>query len=282
MSYGPDPRQQTSWDARAATNFIGGGIGSGLVAFAAFSGATGTALTLTIIAGLAFVAVGLACVFAEIGRPLRAVNVLFHLRRSWMAREALVAPLLFIAGAAAAITGASEFAWAAAALALTFVYCQARILRAAKGIPAWRDPLLTPFIVATSLAEGAGAFWLCAMHHGAGTRTLLVAFGGLVVLRLVAWLAYRRSVAANIAAAASTALGRAGTVLQLTGTLLPLVLVTIAASGVGGATLTLSLAAVAGLAAIVAGAWVKATLVLRAGFNQGFALPHLPVRGVGP
>jgi phenylacetyl-CoA:acceptor oxidoreductase subunit 2 len=44
----------------------------------------------------------------------------------------------------------------------------------------------------------------------------------------------------------------------------------------------LPLAALAGLAAVVSGAWVKATLVLRAGFNQGFALPHMPVRGARP
>jgi len=37
--------------------------------------------------------------------------------------------------------------------------------------------------------------------------------------------------------------------------------------------------AIAGLAAALAGAWLKFTLVTRAGFNQGFALAHLPVRG---
>ena len=40
------------------------------------------------------------------------------------------------------------------------------------------------------------------------------------------------------------------------------------------------LAAVAGLLAAAAGAWFKSTLMLRAGYNQGFALPHMPVRGV--
>ena len=39
-------------------------------------------------------------------------------------------------------------------------------------------------------------------------------------------------------------------------------------------------AAVAGAAALVAGAWFKLKLVTRAGFNQGFALARLPVRGV--
>jgi len=41
----------------------------------------------------------------------------------------------------------------------------------------------------------------------------------------------------------------------------------------------LLVAAVAGLAAASAGGWMKFALVTRAGFNQGFALPHLPVRG---
>ena len=43
-----------------------------------------------------------------------------------------------------------------------------------------------------------------------------------------------------------------------------------------------AVASLAGLAATLAGAWLKFVLVTRAGFNQGFALPHLPVRGVAP
>jgi phenylacetyl-CoA:acceptor oxidoreductase subunit 2 len=35
----------------------------------------------------------------------------------------------------------------------------------------------------------------------------------------------------------------------------------------------------AGLAALAAGLWLKFALVTRASFNQGFSLPHLPVRG---
>ena len=282
MSYGFRPWLQTSWDARAAANFIGGGIGSGLLVFAALSGASGLALTRLSVAGLVFVAIGLACVWAEIGRPLRAMNVFIHARRSWMTREALVAPLLFAAGAVAAVTQQPAFAWVTALFALAFVYCQARILRAAKGIPAWRDPRLTPFILATSLAEGAGLFWVCAWHHRAGTSTLLAVFGGLVIVRLVAWLAYRRSLGTAVALPAIAALDRAGTVLQWLGTLPPLALVAFIATGYAGETATLPLAAVAGASALVAGAWAKATLVLRAAFNQGFALPHLPVRGARP
>jgi hypothetical protein len=38
-------------------------------------------------------------------------------------------------------------------------------------------------------------------------------------------------------------------------------------------------AAIAGLAATAAGAYSKLVIVTRAGFNQGFALVHLPMRG---
>ena len=42
-TFGPVPWHQKSWDIRAAGNFIGGGMGSGLVVFAALAGATGAA-----------------------------------------------------------------------------------------------------------------------------------------------------------------------------------------------------------------------------------------------
>ena len=41
------------------------------------------------------------------------------------------------------------------------------------------------------------------------------------------------------------------------------------------------LAALAGALAAAAGAWFKYTLVCRASFTQGFALPHTPARGRG-
>ncbi|MCC6196820.1 MAG: dimethyl sulfoxide reductase anchor subunit [Burkholderiales bacterium] len=272
--------RQGSWDARAAANFIGGGIGCGTLLIAAVFDVRGEALTILVLAGLALVAAGLLAVFAEIGRPLRAMNVLRHARRSWMTREALVAPPLFLVSAAAAYTGNIAMVALMGVLAFAFVYCQARILRAAKGIPAWREPALTPFLLATSLAEGAGVFWLGALAIGTGGMTTLVAFGGLVVLRLFAWLAYRRRAARHVVPAALVALDRAGRVLRYVGTLLPLFLIALVGSGIPGQLATLPLAALAGLAAVVAGAWVKADIVLRASFNQGYAVPHLPVRGV--
>jgi phenylacetyl-CoA:acceptor oxidoreductase 26-kDa subunit len=278
MSFGPNPWQQTSWDARAAGNFMCGGAGAGLIVFTAIAGASGPALIGLMLAGLALVGLGLFCVFLETGRPLRAINVLFNPRTSWMSREAFAAASLFAVGAATVLGWVAD-AWFAAGLALVFVYCQARMLRAAKGIPAWRDPMIEPLIVGTGLCEGGGLFLLALPLHGTGTLWLLAIFGALLVVRMLVWFAYRRRLAGALAPGAAAALDRAGWMLQIAGTLVPLVLM--AAIGVGAASgdQVPLLAAIAGLLAAAAGAYLKFTLVTRAGFNQGFALAHLPVRG---
>lgn len=276
-SYGPKPWQQTSWDARAAGNFIGGGMGGGLIVFAALFAATGPALSALVLSGLGLVGLGLLCVAFELGRPLRAIRVLRNPRTSWMARESWTALLLLPIGLAAA-AGAPGLTWTAGALALVFVYCQARMLQAAKGIPAWREPLLRPLLVTTGLAEGGGVFLLAAFFHGAATITMVIVFGALVAARFVVWVAYRRRLAGSAAPGARAALDAAGRVLMFAGTLLPLVLTAVA---VFAADFEAPIAALAGLLAALAGAWVKLVIVTRAGFNQGFALAHLPVRGAG-
>lgn len=277
MSFGPAPWQQTNWDWRAAGNFVCGGAGAGLIVLAALGAAVGPALTGIVLAGLALVGLGLFCVWLEIGRPLRALNVFFNPRTSWMAREAFAAVLLFAVGLAAA-AGVPGSAWVAAVLALTFVYCQGRMLQGAKGIPAWREPLVAPLIVTTGLAEGAGLFFLTAPFHGAGSQLLLVIFGALLLGRAVLWTAYRRRLT-GAAPQAGAALDRTGRVLQLGGTLTPLMLIGLIVAGALSAMQIPPVAAIAGLAAALAGAHLKYTIVTRAGFNQGFALTHLPVRG---
>jgi phenylacetyl-CoA:acceptor oxidoreductase subunit 2 len=272
-SYGPNPWQQAHWDARAAANFVCGGMGGGLVVAAALSGARGTALAAPMLAGVALIALGLASVFAELGRPLRAANVIRNPRTSWMSREALVAPLL-VAAALAAAFGFPAVAPVAAALALVFVYCQGRMVHAAKGIPAWRAPLVPALFVATGLAEGFGLWWLVTAFAGRGTPWLLGVFVLVVVARLVLFLRYRRTLA--LAPGAAAALDRAGRLLLWLGTAAPLALAAAAAAAPGAAAW---LAAAGGLLAAVAGALFKGTLMLAAGHNQGFAIAHLPVRG---
>jgi phenylacetyl-CoA:acceptor oxidoreductase subunit 2 len=278
MTFGPNPWQQTSWDARAAGNFICGGAGAGLIVFTALSSAQGPALTWLMLGGLGLVGAGLFCVFLELGRPLRAINVLFNPRTSWMTREAFTAALLFPSGLAAA-GGLPGFAWLAAFLALVFVACQGRMLQAAKGIPTWREPLLPPLIMVTALTEGGGMFLLAAPLHGAATESLTAAFGVLVIARVLVWLVYRRRLDGRPAPGANAALDRAGRVLQLAGTLAPLALIAVIGSGIVVGVQLLVVAALAGLAAVLAGSYFKFALVTHAGFNQGFALPHLPVRG---
>ena len=277
MTYGPNPWQQTSWDWRAAGNFIGGGAGSGLIVFSVLSGAQGRPLAALLLAGLALVSAGLVCVWLEIGRPLRALHVFINPRSSWMSREALVAPLLF-ALALGAIMGLRSFAPLAALAAIGFVYCQGRLLQAAKGIPAWREPMLAALIVVTGLAEGAGLFWLAATWLPRGSPLLVAAFAALLLARVLLWRAWRQRIAATAAPRALAAIDRLGRSLLWLGTVLPLALSAVAV--VAGEPTAALLMAAAGVLAAATGAAFKFTLVTRAGFNQGFKLVRLPVRGV--
>lgn len=120
-----------------------------------------------------------------------------------------------------------------------------------------------PLIVLTALAEGTGLLVATGLVGGGWHATLAV----LVVARFAVWHLYRRAVAPVAAKDALVALDGAGRVLLLAGTLLPLALVA-------------WVPAVAGLAATLAGSYLKFVLVTRAGFNQGFTLVHVPVRGV--
>ena len=232
---------QRNWDARAAANFMLGGAGAGLVACAPLTGNPYATL-----AGLAMIAAGLGAVWLETGRKLRAAHVLFNPFTSWMTREAFAALLLFPLGL--------FFPLLAAPVALVFLYCQARILRAAKGIPAWRAREVVALVVSTGLAEGAGLALVFSAQ-----RWLLGVFAAALVVRYFAWRDYR-------AAVRSEALEPAGRALGWLGTGAALVLLPIAPP-------------IAGLAAAACGAWLKLALVTRASFKQGFSLPHLPVRG---
>jgi phenylacetyl-CoA:acceptor oxidoreductase subunit 2 len=275
MSFGPNPWQQQSWDARAAGNFMGGGAGSGLVVFAALAGGPAWLLP----AAAALVALGLFSVFLEIGRPLRAMNVIRHPARSWMTREAMVAPLLFATVAAAWLGGArlAVLGGLAALTALAFVYCQGRMLQAAKGIPAWREPLTVPLIVATGLAEGGGLWLLLAAPAGPAALLPWLGFALALLARVALWLAWRRRLRA--APRALAAIDRAGHAFKAA-TLLPLAIALWAVSSPLPPAAAVALQALAGALALAGGLWFKFTLVTRGAYNQGFALPRLPVRGV--
>jgi len=268
------PWVQMHWDWRAAGNFIFGGTGAGLLMAVVASGlapASGAVLL-----GMASVIAGLVCVWTEIGQPWRALNVLRHPSTSWMSREALLAPLLIGCGLLAAGTGSPGWRWAMALGAAMYLYCQARMLQAARGIPAWRQPRSVPLMIGTGLAEGSGLLTAWSFMAGTASGRLAALLVLACLLRVAAWLAYRRGVrrdgAPNAARAVIDQLHRPLLVTDA----LAAVIATIAS--LGGAGWLLGLAGVAALA----NGWVlKYTLVLRAAYNQGFALPMAPERGVG-
>ncbi len=280
-NYGPNPWQQTSWDWRAAGNYICGGAGTGLLIASALIGTPAPASLASpdwlVFAGLALVGLGLMCVWLEIGRPLRAMNVFINPWTSWMSREAIISVVLFPAGLAAML-GFAGWLWVTAALALGFLYCQSRMLPAARGIPAWRSPWVSPFFLLTAACEGGGIFLLLGLFHRRVTPTLLIAFLVLSALRVLVWQRYRSSVEPSLALPAKRALDRAGQQLLLFGSSVPLLLL-IAGTWLGGPVQTLLLA-LAGACAAWAGGYIKYTLVTRAAYNQGFALFRMPVRGV--
>lgn len=276
MSDGPSPWLQRHWDARAALNFIFGGTGAGLLVLAAAAALTPLARQATTLLGLALIAAGLFSVWLETGRRLRAAHVMFNPFTSWMTRESFVALLVFGCGIASLLLAQRELGAATAVAALAFVYCQGRILQASKGIPAWREPMLTWLIVTTALAEGAGLMLAVAPLAGASAEGV-IAFGALaLVARGWTWSMYWRRVDKRLVAQARRRLERAGKLLLQLGTIAPLALLLGAAVWPQTAALA---AALGGIAALAAGWAFKFVLVTRAAFNQGFALPRLPVRG---
>lgn len=272
------PRRQTNWDWRAAANFIAGGTGAGLFAATALAGLfVPPPIPAAGLLALALVAAGLFCVWLEIGRPWRFINVYFNARRSWMTREALAALPFFALGGGAALSGSPPLWLGAAAFGLLFLYCQARILRAARGIPAWRQAGIVPLIVDTGLSEGTGIFAVFAAASGneslqQGSAMVLLI---LLFLRYAAWRLYRR------------ALGNQGAPVQTFRTLdqgwlnlhggTQLVIAAITAAGL----MMPALLAAGGIAAAVTGWAFKYTLITRAAFTQGYAIARMPARGAG-
>jgi phenylacetyl-CoA:acceptor oxidoreductase subunit 2 len=246
---------------------------------AAIAAAAGAPYRPLALVALALIATGLACVWLEIGRPWRALNVFLHPQTSWMTREALVAVPLFGAGLAALWQDGGAYAWVTAVLAAGFLWSQSQILRAAKGIPAWRSPRVVPLILATGLAEGAGLIALaCAFPAThALARPVAIALAALLVARAIAWRAYRRPLAAP--RKALDALDRAAPLFDGIGSWVAAGLA--AAAAFAPDVMAAPLGAAAGALAAAGGWHLKFVLVVRAGFNQGFALPRMPVRGRG-
>jgi len=281
-SRGVEPVHQKHWDRKAAGNFICGGTGSGLFAVAAAAALLGVPARAPMLAGAGLVALGLFLVLLKIGRPWRALNVLRQPRRSWMAREAWVTMPFFLLAALALWRPEGPLALAAGVVALAFLSCQAMILFGAKGIPAWREPRIVPLIMVTGLTEGGGLF--LALLPFAGLPRAVVQSTAIVVVLLAAarhwtWRVYARALATTGAPRRTLdTLQAARSWMIVLGLALPALCVV--AGVVPGLAPKLAFA-LGGLCALAAGWLLKVVLVRRAGYNQGFALEHIPARGSG-
>jgi phenylacetyl-CoA:acceptor oxidoreductase subunit 1 len=281
-SRGVEPRRQPHWNWKAAANFLCGGTGTGLFAVAAIAGLSGYSVAVPALIALALVALGLFMLLFKIGRPLRSIYVLRQPQRSWMSREAWVAAVFFPLALLAVWSEDGALGGIAAVLGLLFLHCQCMILKDAKGIPAWRSPLVVPLIAATGLTEGAGLF-LAMLPLLPELRPVAppvaAAMLVLVAARGLAWMIYSAGLR-NVGAPTRTfaVLGASRPWFFAFGLAVPAFAV---ALGFVLTTVAPLLFALGGASAFAAGWALKFLLVTRAAYNQGFALKHAPVRGTG-
>ena len=281
--------RQTFWDARAAMNFIMGGMASGLMvaAFAAWLAgilADAPALLAVYAVGAVFMAVGLFFVFLEIGRKMRFLYVLLRPQSSWMTRETYAVALIYPAVLLDMAMPHAVLHGLIAAAAAAFLYCQAKILHDGKGIPSWRAPLIPAMLVATGLLEGTGLLAVFLAVVGAGSAPvwpIAAAIVVLAVLNAALWRRYRETAAAEgIGPLARAEMDAASPLVIGVGQAAPVVLCLAALVPAGPATAAW-LAAAAGIAAVAGGAAWKFTVITRACHQQGFAIPSMPRRGSG-
>lgn len=301
---GVEPWHQTPWDWRAAVQFICGGTGTGLLLFAALASQFELGqlpLASGMLPALAFVSLGLLSVFIKLGRHWRAAFVVLNPATSWMTREALLAPPVLGLGFLAAVLNSPALALAAAMFGLGFMYAQARILKEAKGIPVWREPLIVPLMLSTGLTEGAAAWLIVAAFLGgasahlhppavaAGAVWALAALAVLSLARAGVWTMYRARLAKPGAAPIQSVdvLTRCNRLLLPIGHGIPLLAALPALAFPDGTVPVfwwdgrIVLGLLAGLIALLGGWYLKFTLIAHAAFNQGFALVRTPARTPG-
>jgi phenylacetyl-CoA:acceptor oxidoreductase 26-kDa subunit len=276
-----EPSHQTLWDWRAAVQFSCGGAGTGLLFFTALAALVEPAwLWRAGVPAMILIAIGLFSVWIKLGRRWRAALVILNPRTSWMSREALLSLPLALFGVGAILLGSPYLALVAGLSGLAFLYAQAQILRAATGIPAWRERLIVPLIVATGLSEGAALLLALTVFFATAVTWLPLLTLLLVAGRLWAWHAYRRTLSRRSAAPLATvaALEQAQPALLFAGHVLPLV----ALSLVFLAPNVAPVAHVVAAAAVLFSGWyLKFTLITRAAFNQGYAIVRAPARTPG-
>lgn len=274
------PVIQDYWDWRAAGNFTFGGTGSGLVIMTALAATfLGSAPRIPILAGLCFIACGLILVWLEIGKPLRFLNVYRNPFTSWMSREAYAAAALFATALAALFWPSLLLLWIAAIFALAFLFCQARMLHASRGIPAWREGTIVVLILATGLVEGTAVLLLFLIATGKISAAPIIVLMVLVALRAAVYRIYRNRLCDGRApTAVANRLGEIDGTVRGLGLIAPLLFAAPALLWPLVAGLSVALAA---FCALAAGWYAKVNIVRKLAHVQGLAVRHMPVRGAG-
>lgn len=264
---------QSSWDWRAAGNFMFGGTGSGLILMMAAASYPESPPLSVGLAALGFVGLGLLLVWLELGRPWRFIHVFFHPQTSWMTRESIIGTVLFPTVLVGVLFSVPAAVALAGLVGLAFLYCQARILHAAKGIPAWREAAIVPLIIATGLTEGAGVLILTLSILDRAPGWTLFVFIALLASRGYAWVNYRNKLTLGGAPAKSLSIMTDINAKTLWGgNILPLAMMLIALLLPN---MTTGLAGIAAFAAIASGWYMKFVIVTRAAQVQGYGIGKL-------
>jgi phenylacetyl-CoA:acceptor oxidoreductase 26-kDa subunit len=165
---------------------------------------------------------------------------------------------------------------------LIFLFCQGMILEQAKGIPAWRTPRVIALIMATGLAEGCGLFLLLSAFLpalGSAAKPMAIALVALAATRIWTWWRYLNALESEGAPTRTLEIFTACRVwFFAAGLVLPVALIAV---GLILPAADVVLFALAGFSVFASGWAIKFILITRAAYNQGFALPHTPIRGSG-
>jgi phenylacetyl-CoA:acceptor oxidoreductase subunit 2 len=266
----------TRFDWQAAGKFTLGATGAGLAACAAMAELmtgngqpAGYLLAVLLVAG----GLGLGLVWRGSGNPITLLKAAFRPDGPWATREVVIVPVLLAALLVAAVLGGRLPALLVIALGGGLLYVQARILQATDGVAAWRAKQVVALMVATALAEGAGALILIdlLLDSQAVPQAVRLAIL-LVVVRWPAWTFYRDGLSGGtLADEARAALRRFNTVFQFLGLLVPLLVL---AAAVLTPEFGALIGALGGALAVVGGWALKYSILARPVFTQGLGMPR--------
>ena len=199
-----------------------------------------------------------------------------------MTRELYTVAIFFPAVAAGYLWQAPVSFALSAAAAAAFLLCQGQILYRARGIPAWRAPLIPYMIVASGLLEGMGLLaFMVGLPNGLPIEASDAAKPAivLIIVNAVLWHTYRNDLAKHgVPPLAREAIAEGDHAIRYGGHWVAVVLF---ALSVMLPQIPLSIMTIAGVGLIGGGVFWKWTVILRVGYFQGFHLTKTPQRGSG-